>query len=80
MQGEAAQLGVPGKPGQYGLRRKQLCLFLLEVDLQHSRQGLKALFNPETSIFIQKCRPYTKNLNSETSGASSNAFLGCGDV
>ncbi|KAA6419439.1 MAG: hypothetical protein FRX49_10537 [Trebouxia sp. A1-2] len=40
-EGEAAQLGVPGKPGQYGLRRKQLCLFLLKVDLHHSRQGLK---------------------------------------
>ena len=41
VQGEAAQLGVPGKPGQNGLRRKQLCLFLLEVNLHHSRQGLK---------------------------------------
>jgi len=39
-----------------------------------------ALFNPETSISIQKRHPYTGNLNSETSGDSQNAFLHCGDV
>ncbi len=39
-----------------------------------------ALFNPETSILIQKRHPYTVNLNSETSGDSKNAFLRCGDV
>ncbi len=39
-----------------------------------------ALFNPETSISIQKRHPYTGNLNSETSGDSKNAFLHCGDV
>ena len=34
-----------------------------------------ALFNPETSILIQKRHPYTGNLNRETSGDSKNAFL-----
>ena len=38
------------------------------------------LFNPKTSILIQKCHPYTGNLNRETSGDSKNAFLHCGDV
>ncbi len=51
----------------------------------HGKQGeiggrTQALFNPETSIFIQKCHPYTGNLNSETSGDSKTAFLHCGDV
>ena len=36
--------------------------------------------DPETSIFIQECHPYTGNLNSETSGDSKNACLHCGDV
>ncbi len=40
----------------------------------------EALFNPETSILIQKCHPYNGNLNSETSGDSTSAFLHCGDV
>ncbi len=39
-----------------------------------------ALFNPEMSNLIQKRHPYTKNLNSETSGDSKNALLHCGDV
>jgi len=39
-----------------------------------------ALFNPKTSILIQKRHPYTGNLNSETSGDSKNAFLHWGDV
>ncbi len=39
----------------------------------------KALFNPKTSILIQKCDPYTGNLNSEMSGDSKNAFQHCGD-
>jgi len=39
-----------------------------------------ALFNPETSISIQKQHPYTGNLNSGTPGDSKNAFLHCGDV
>ncbi len=39
----------------------------------------KALFNPKTSILIQKCDPYTGNLNSEMSGDSENAFQHCGD-
>jgi len=41
---------------------------------------LSALFNPETSVVIQKRHPYTGNLNSETSGDSKYAFLHCGDV
>ncbi len=41
---------------------------------------MKALFNPETSILIQKRHPYTGNLNSETSGDSKNACLHWGDV
>lgn len=28
----------------------------------------KALFDPDTSTFIQKCRPYSENLNSKTPG------------
>ncbi len=39
-----------------------------------------ALLNFETSISIQKRHSYTRNLNSETSGDSKNAFLHCGDV
>ena len=39
----------------------------------------RALLNPETSISIQKRHSYTRNLNSETSGDSKNAFLHCGD-
>ncbi len=42
--------------------------------------GHKALFNPETSVLIQKHHPYTGILNSETSGDSKNEFLHCGDV
>ncbi len=38
------------------------------------------IFNPETSILIQKRHPYTGNLHSETSGDSKSAFLHCGDV
>ncbi len=30
--------------------------------------------------FIQKHHPYTGNLNRETSGDSTNAFVHCGDV
>ncbi len=40
---------------------------------------LHALFNPETSILIQKHRPYIGNLNSETPGDSKKAFLHWGD-
>jgi len=36
---------------------------------------LFALFNPKTSILIQKRHPYTGNLNSEMPGDSKNAFL-----
>jgi len=36
---------------------------------------MNALFNPETSILIQKRHPYLGNLNSETSGDSKNALL-----
>jgi len=39
-----------------------------------------ALFNPKTSILIQKRHPYTGNLNSEMPGDSKNAFLHCGHV
>ena len=38
VQGEAAQLGVPGEPGQNGVRRKQLCLLLLEIHLKHNNR------------------------------------------
>ncbi len=41
---------------------------------------VSALFNPETSILIQKRHPYTGYLNSETLGDSINVFLHCGDV
>ena len=39
----------------------------------------EALFNIETSVFIQKRHPY-KNLNSEMPEDSKNAFLHFGDV
>ena len=40
----------------------------------------QALLSPKTSVLIQKRHPYTGNLNRETSGDSTNAFLHCGDV
>ena len=39
-----------------------------------------ALFNPKTSILIQKRHPYNGNLKSETLGDSKNEFLHWGDV
>ncbi len=50
------------------------------VCFQPAAKTSKALFNPKTSILIQKRHPYTGKLNSETSGDSRNAFLPCGDV
>jgi len=35
-------------------------------------KSLSALFNPKTSILIQKRHPYTGNLNSETLGDSKH--------
>ena len=46
----------------------------------HAVFCLAALFNPETSILIQKRHPYTGNLNLETPGDSKDAFLYWGDV
>ncbi len=40
----------------------------------------KAFLNPKTSISIQKHPSYTRDLNAETSGDSTSAFLHCGDV
>lgn len=37
MQGEAAQLGVPGEPGGQGVGLKQLRLLLLEIHLQRAK-------------------------------------------
>ncbi len=42
--------------------------------------NVEALFNPETSIQIQKRPFYSGNQNSETPGDSKNAFLHWGDV
>jgi len=39
-----------------------------------------ALFNPDTSILIQKRYPYTRTLNRDMSGDSENALLHCADV
>ncbi len=39
-----------------------------------------ALLNPNISKLIQKCHPYTVNLNPETSRDSKNVFLHWGDV
>ena len=39
-----------------------------------------ALLNPETSIAIQKCHSYTRNINSETSEDSTIAILRCDAV
>ncbi len=38
------------------------------------------LFIPDMSILIQKCHPYTGDLNLETPGDSNDAFLHRGDV
>jgi len=46
---------------------------------KRNMQVLVALFNPETSILIQKCHPYTGNIDSKTPGNSENA-LHCEDV
>jgi len=51
----------------------------LHVKLPSSHTTI-ALFNPETSILIQKLSFYSGNLNSETPGDSKNAFLRWGDV
>ncbi len=53
---------------------------LFALPCQHMQQLPTALFNPETSVLIQKRHPYTANLNSETLGDSKNATLHCGDV
>ncbi len=37
-------------------------------------------FQSQNVYLVQKRRPYTGNLNSETSGDSKNAFLHCGNV
>ncbi len=51
------------------------------VPCQHPHlQIIEALFNPKTSVLIQRRHPYTGNVNSETSGDSRNALLHCGDV
>ena len=39
-----------------------------------------ALLNPETSIALQRCHSYTRNINSETSADSTIAILHCDDV
>ena len=39
-----------------------------------------ALFNPDTSVLMQKCDPHTGPLNREMSGDSENALLHCADV
>ncbi len=46
----------------------------------HDSCDSQALVNPETYISIQKCCPYTRHLNSETSGESKNTFVHCGDA
>ncbi len=45
-----------------------------------SRHEQVHLTRPESSIFTQKRRPYSGNLNSQTFGDSENAFLHYGDV
>ena len=44
----------------------------------HHVAGHAALVNLD--VLIQKHHPYTRNLNSETSGDSRNVFLHSGDV
>ncbi len=39
-----------------------------------------ALLNPQTSVLVQTRHCHTRNLNSETYGDSTNAFLRCGNV
>ncbi len=34
----------------------------------------KVLFNPEVSVYFQKCHPYSGNLNSETPEDSKNVY------
>jgi len=48
--------------------------------LQQAPGKAAGFSKPETSILIQKCRPYTGNLYSETSGDIKSVFPCCGDV
>ncbi len=53
----------------------------LGEDLQPCQAVVKGqLLSIPTAILIQRCHPYTGNLNSETPGDSENAFLHWGDV
>ncbi len=54
-------------------------MFVGQIPMLRIRYPL-ALSNPKTSVLIQKRRPYTENLNSETPGDSKNTFLHWGDV
>ena len=51
---------------------------LSKADLRAMSECLqlqKARFNPKTSILIQKCHPYTRNLNPETSGDKTRFYI-----
>ena len=47
---------------------------------QQQEDSHTASIDPKTSVQLQKCHPYTENLNSELSRDSDNAFLHQGDV
>ncbi len=47
---------------------------------QRDSQYSAALLNPETSMLIQTCQPYTGNLNSHMPGDSKSTYLHWGEV
>ena len=49
------------------------------ADREQVSADCEALVNPKMAS-VQKCHPYTGNLNSETSGDSKNGVLSWGDV
>ena len=55
-----------------------LCLSCLLFT--HILPDLNALFNPKTTISMQKRDPYTGNPNSETLGDGEDAFLHWGNI
>ena len=62
------------------MQEAQLMQKCLILPLTMERWRTQALFNPEPAVLIQKRHPYTGDLNSETPGDSTNAFLHWGYV
>jgi len=56
------------------IRQPKYCISLLGV-CGAAETLLLALYNPKTSVFIQKRHSYSSNRTSETPGDSENALL-----